>query len=366
MKILKNDANSPSKFCLSYDTEVVFVNRHISKTGTISIGKIVENKIPCNVYTVDKTGVIYPQRVEQWHDLGKQEIFEYTLENGATIKATKDHKFMTSDGQMLPIDEIFERDLDLMNGHSYIVDSYDFKKITPDYFTCPWYSGNSCGLEIIKFDNHYFIEHQGCTEGYREYVDKKLQELEKQKKYESGLTNWMSSYQLYYYVDRDEEYSSFSWFVNNSINGYRNITYVKQQQVIDSSFTIEKSTTPKHTYLALNDSIEPSIKLYNFLHDSGKFSDKQLLSFSKYSLLRRFTNPFRDYHRRGEENITVQKEIFDYIIANPSNIGKIITNEMTEEFQQQYQEYQEDAKKYGDETIEEKRDRLNQEIIAKG
>jgi DNA polymerase III subunit alpha len=38
---------------------------------------------------------------------------EYTLDNGATIKATKDHKFMTLDGQMLPIDEIFERDLDL-------------------------------------------------------------------------------------------------------------------------------------------------------------------------------------------------------------------------------------------------------------
>ena len=43
-----------------------------------------------------------------------QEVFEYTLENSATIKATKDHKFMTSDGQMLPIDEIFERGFDLL------------------------------------------------------------------------------------------------------------------------------------------------------------------------------------------------------------------------------------------------------------
>ena len=47
-------------------------------------------------------------------DRGIQEIFEYTLENGATIKATKDHEFMTSNGQMLPIDEIFEQGLDLL------------------------------------------------------------------------------------------------------------------------------------------------------------------------------------------------------------------------------------------------------------
>ena len=347
------EIDDSDKNCLSYDTEILAIVRGITPIK-VPIGSIVERKYNCLVYSVDReTGSDRIQAIEQWHDRGKQEVFEYTLENGTTIKATKDHKFMTEDGQMLPIDEIFERGLDLVCRHSYIIDGYDFKPIVPDYYTCPYTYGNTCGFGIIKLDTVYVIEHNGCTEGYRTFGAPELDRKYNSRNFSLCFDNWMRSSNIHY--------ENYSHFVNICINGYRHVIYVRQQQELDSSFTIEQANTPKHTYVALNIAIKQALQLEKSLNESGNFSEDELITFSRYLSSQRFPNYFRDFYVRNIniEQIATLKVIFDYITTNPSNINELVSQKMIEEFQEQYLIFQEDFKKYADETIEQRRDRLN-------
>jgi DNA polymerase-3 subunit alpha len=97
-----------AEYCLSYKTPVVTV-----EYGILPIGYIVEHRLNCQVYSLNPDGLLYTQPIAQWHDRGNQRVYEYTLENGTYIRATPDHKFMTTTGEMVAIDRIFEEGLSL-------------------------------------------------------------------------------------------------------------------------------------------------------------------------------------------------------------------------------------------------------------
>ncbi len=99
---LFNDIEGFAKYCLAYDTEVL-----TEEYGPMRIGEIVDNQLECKVFSM-RNGLVFSQPITQWHYNGKQEVFEYTLDTGKVIQATKDHKFLTANGQMLNIDTIFK------------------------------------------------------------------------------------------------------------------------------------------------------------------------------------------------------------------------------------------------------------------
>ncbi len=83
--------------------------------GEFKVEKIIEN-IQKNDYIKskdEKTGKeIYIPVVDK-HDHGVLELFEFELDDGRTIRCTKNHKFRTVDGRMLPIIQIFNENIDL-------------------------------------------------------------------------------------------------------------------------------------------------------------------------------------------------------------------------------------------------------------
>lgn len=98
-----------AEYCLPYDTLV-----YTLEYGPMPIGKLVNYEIICSVFSINSQGFIYTQPIAQWHERGIQEVYEYELENGEVIQATPDHRFMTTTGEMLPIDQIFSQGLELL------------------------------------------------------------------------------------------------------------------------------------------------------------------------------------------------------------------------------------------------------------
>ncbi len=97
-----------AEYCLGYDTLIATL-----EYGPLPIGKIVNDRIACTVYSLDAAGRIYQQPVVQWHDRALQELFEYELDNGEILRATADHKFLVEGGEMVAIDQIWHQGLSL-------------------------------------------------------------------------------------------------------------------------------------------------------------------------------------------------------------------------------------------------------------
>lgn len=61
----------------------------------------------------ESTGRTQYTRVVANHNHGKQRLYRYVLDNGATVECTEDHKFRTTCGQMLPIKDIERKHLEI-------------------------------------------------------------------------------------------------------------------------------------------------------------------------------------------------------------------------------------------------------------
>ncbi|WNC44423.1 DNA polymerase III subunit alpha [Thermosynechococcus sp. GLH187] len=97
-----------AEYCLSGETAVMTV-----EYGAVPIRRLVQEKLACQVYSLDSQGHLYTQPIAQWHFQGFRPVYEYELEDGSTICATPDHRFMTTRGQMLPIEQIFQEGREL-------------------------------------------------------------------------------------------------------------------------------------------------------------------------------------------------------------------------------------------------------------
>lgn len=99
---LFDDITHFAHYCLIGSTKILTVER-----GPVSIAEIVEGKLDLNVFSIGPKGQVITQKIEQWHDRGVKNVFLYTFEDGTSEICTPDHKFLTADKQMMPIDQIF-------------------------------------------------------------------------------------------------------------------------------------------------------------------------------------------------------------------------------------------------------------------
>jgi DNA polymerase-3 subunit alpha len=97
-------------YCLAGDTSI------LTDYGPISIRDIVEKQLDCSVLSFDKKETLIKQKIDQWHCRGSKILYEYSFEDGSSVRCTADHKFLSESGEMVEIDKALAEKIDLQLG----------------------------------------------------------------------------------------------------------------------------------------------------------------------------------------------------------------------------------------------------------
>lgn len=96
--------------CLTYDSVVK------TDIGDLPIGKIVEEKIKCNVLSYNETSKEFEYKpITNWFNQGEKEVLKLTFDNGKTLECTYDHPILTRNRGWVPAGELTEED-DIVEG----------------------------------------------------------------------------------------------------------------------------------------------------------------------------------------------------------------------------------------------------------
>ena len=96
-------------YCLEANTKIM-----TKEYGSIEIEKIVSQKLDCTVYSL-YNDVIQEQKISQYWDKSFKDCFKYYFEDNTFVICTNDHKFMTSQKEMLDIDRCYMTAIKLRN-----------------------------------------------------------------------------------------------------------------------------------------------------------------------------------------------------------------------------------------------------------
>ena len=97
-------------YCLSGNTKVT-TPQHSEKH--ITLQDAVESQYDGFVTSIDRDGLLSPQKVSQWHSKGDKKVCKFIFNDGSHVICTPDHNFMTKDGRMLEIDKIYSQNIEL-------------------------------------------------------------------------------------------------------------------------------------------------------------------------------------------------------------------------------------------------------------